>query len=302
MSVPTDKSSEMGASHGSEPHVSATPLTRREARMLEAAAAQKRPLARETAKPKRVTKVTPSSRTRSARPSVKTSAAQPARFALSTMVVAGLVATLALPAYALAADGQMYSAAEDFNRARAQAQGVDVSVFAGEATLSSEAYTSETKAQIEQARVAAQRAAVRAYTPPTQSSGDDYPFWNQTPDDFGGGLSSLGYFYRECVDFVAWRLNRDAGSTGAPWRWTWSNLASGSAYRWLSEWQRKGWFTSGEPVAGAVAWFPYNHVAYVKAVNGDGTVTIEEYNQQSDHLYHQRVIPVGDAIYLYPPG
>ncbi len=50
-----------------------------------------------------------------------------------------------------------------------------------------------------------------------------------------------------------------------------------------------------------MAWFPYNHVAYVQSVNGDGTVTIEEYNQNSDHSYHVRVIPNGSALYLYPP-
>ena len=54
-------------------------------------------------------------------------------------------------------------------------------------------------------------------------------------------------------------------------------------------------------MVGAVAWFPYNHVAYVQSVNGDGTVTIEEYNWNSDHSYHVRTIPVGEALYLYPP-
>ena len=74
-----------------------------------------------------------------------------------------------------------------------------------------------------------------------------------------------------------------------------------TAYAWADEWVRHGWATSSDPIVGSVAWFPYNHVAYVQSVNGDGTVTIEEYNQNSDHSYHVRVIPNGSAIYLYPP-
>ena len=63
---------------------------------------------------------------------------------------------------------------------------------------------------------------------------------------------------------------------------------------------RNGWATSSEPIVGPVAWFPYNHVAYVQSINGDGTRNIEEYNQNSDHSYHVRVIPAGSALYLYP--
>ena len=218
----------------------------------------------------------------------------------SSALVAGLVATLALPAYSLASDGQVFAASSAFENVQTNAQGVVVSNAAGDQAATSDSYAAESRVQIEQAAIIATRAR---YMPPiTQSAGDDYPYWDQTPDDFGGGLSPLGYYYRECVDFVAWRLNRDVGSTSPPYHYSWGNLASGSAWSWLGSWQRKGWFVSTEPAAGVVAWFPYNHVAYVRSVNGDGTVTIEEYNQNSDHSYHVRTISVGDATYLYPPG
>lgn len=239
----------------------------------------------------------------------------PARVFATVLVVPAIVGTVALPAYAFMPGGDAFGASSAFSLSRAQAQDVDVSTLASGAPLSADAYSVTTKADIEQARIdaeEAQRATWAAelasrgsgsyaiYT--VKAEGDDYPWWDQVPDDYGGGLSPLRYYYRECVDFVAWRLNRDAGVTSAPWKWDWGNLASGSAYAWADEWASNGWPTSSEPVIGAVAWFPYNHVAYVQSINGDGTVNIEEYNQNSDHSYHRRTIPAGSALYLYPPG
>ena len=133
--------------------------------------------------------------------------------------------------------------------------------------------------------------------------GDDYPWATQLGMDEGGGLSPLNYFIRQCTDFVAWRLNRDAGSTRAPFKYTWSYLTpgGGSAHSWKSQWERHGWATSTTPAPGWVAWFPgANHVAYVNSVLADGSVVIEEYNWGPD-TYNQRIIPASSAIYLSPP-
>ncbi|UOE45854.1 CHAP domain-containing protein [Agromyces larvae] len=238
----------------------------------------------------------------------------PARVFATVLVVPAIVGTVALPAYAFAPGTGAGGPSSFFRNTLAGAQALDVSILASEGAVSTDAYAVTTKAEID--RIAAeQEAADQAawaasvanhsgayYTPAQQAEGDDYPWWDQTPDDYGGGLSPLRYYFRECVDFVAWRMNRDQGVTSAPWKWDWSNLASGSAYAWADEWVSRGRQTSSEPIVGAVAWFPYNHVAYVQAVNGDGTVTIEEYNQNSDHSYHVRTIPVGSALYLYPPA
>lgn len=134
--------------------------------------------------------------------------------------------------------------------------------------------------------------------------GDDYPWYAELTRGQGGGLSPLNYYYRECVDFVAWRLNRDAGTTSAPYRWVWSNLTptGGNAYAWKRAWESHGWPTGTEPQVGAVAWFPGgNHVAYVSGILGDGSIVIEEYNGAVDHGYAQRVIPASSVIYLYAP-
>lgn len=136
-------------------------------------------------------------------------------------------------------------------------------------------------------------------------AGNDYP-WQSSPI---GTLSPLGYDYRECVDFVAYRLNRDAGAGHAPWKYTWSNLTplGGNAAQWKTSWQAHGWEVSHTPVAGSVAWWgrgragSLGHVAYVQAVNSTGTVALEEYNW-NDNAYSTRTVPassVGD--FLYPP-
>lgn len=240
----------------------------------------------------------------------------PARVFATVLVVPAIVGTVALPAYAIMPGGEVFGSSSAFSLSRSEAQAIDVSALASGAPLSADdAYSVTTKAEIEQARIDAEEAEQAAWAAELASrgsgsyaiytvkaEGDDYPWWDQVPDDYGGGLSPLRYFYRECVDFVAWRLNRDAGVTSAPWRWDWGSLGAGSAYSWADAWASNGWPTSSEPVVGAVAWFPYNHVAYVQSINGDGSVNIEEYNQNSDHSYHRRTIPAGSALYLYPPG
>ena len=136
-----------------------------------------------------------------------------------------------------------------------------------------------------------------------KAQGDDYPWPAELSRNQGGGLSPLNYYYRECVDFVAWRLNRDAGSTHAPFKWVWSNLTpnGGNASQWKSAWLNHGWATGATPQVGAVAWFTYNHVGYVSGILNDGSVLIEEYNWEGDHNYSTRVIAPGDAYYLYAP-
>ena len=237
----------------------------------------------------------------------------PLRVFAVVFVVPAIVGTVALPAYAFMPGGPEFEASGTFSLSVAEAQDVDVSALATGAPVSSDVYAVVTGAELEQARLDAEAAARAAEAAPLSSGGysvvtqraegDDYPWWYETIDDEGGGLSPLRYYYRECVDFVAWRLNRDVGVTSAPWRWDWSSLGAGSAYSWADAWQRKGWATSNVPVVGAVAWFPYTHVAYVQAVNADGTVVLEEYNWNSTHAYNRRTIPAADVtLFLYPPA
>ncbi|WP_369021735.1 CHAP domain-containing protein [Paenarthrobacter ureafaciens] len=149
---------------------------------------------------------------------------------------------------------------------------------------------------------------------------DDYPFKSITP---GPGIyvaDPMGYFYGECTSFVAWRINRDAGSNGAPFKFSSAagNFSNGNASDWKAAWESRGWKVSNVPVPGAVAWWgsfggtgigSAGHVAYVSEVTAEGKVIIEEYNNTyyapPGHKYAKRPLPEDPAnvgAFLYPPG
>jgi surface antigen len=214
-------------------------------------------------------------------------------------VVVGLFASLTLPAFA---DGNgLAQNAEPLDGQTLQitASSSDQSAFIRDS------YSTTNAADLRRLYAEAVRQQnLAAYVASgAREMGDDYPWPDQLTIQQGGTLSPFNYYYRECVDFVAWRLNRDAGVTSAPWKWVWSNLAQGSAHLWKSEWDRHGWASGSTPRVGAVAWFPgANHVAYVSGIMPDGSVAIEEYNWGPNN-YGQRVIPANSVYYLYaPPG
>ncbi len=221
---------------------------------------------------------------------------------LATMaVVGGMFAVAGLPAYALQTPENTAATKSD-----ASAQSVVVSSDASLATPTRDGYHATTYEQLAQMEDDAQREANQAayLASGARALGDDYPWPYELRDYQGGGLSPLNYYYRECVDFVAWRLNRDAGYYAAPYKWVWANLtpSGGNASQWRYNWEQHGWPVSTTPIVGSVAWFYGNHVAYVKSVNADSTVTIEEYNYSSNGTYGQRTIPASSVpAFLYPP-
>lgn len=223
-----------------------------------------------------------------------------------TMVlIGGLFASLTLPAYAssdynaVALDAALPAETQEISLDAAE---VDAAAASGDAR---DGYAATSAADLKRLHLDAIRQQnLAAYLASgAKEMGDDYPWAAELADYQGGGLSPLNYFYRECVDFVAWRLNRDAGYTQAPFKWVWSTLTpgAGSARSWKSQWEKHGWPISATPAPGWVAWFPgANHVSYVSGILDDGSVAIEEYNW-GPNTYGQRVIQPGDAIYLSPP-
>ena len=221
---------------------------------------------------------------------------------LTAFVVVGLFGSVALPAAALA---PQVTGDTGVVEASDVAAALTVSKEAAATSTAREEFSATTATDLRSQRDTARKSAnFEAYLKSgARELGDDYPWFSELSNNQGGGLSPLNYYYRECVDFVAWRLNRDAGSTKAPFKWEWSDLtpSGGNAYQWKHNWENHGWKTSTTPVAGSVAWFGF-HVSYVTSVNNDGTVTLEEYNFASDHLYGKRTIPATDVLtYLYPP-
>jgi len=229
----------------------------------------------------------------------KASRKNPFSVLLTMGIVGGMFAVAGLPAYALSTP------------AAPQAKDLDVQslVISDQATALGairDGYRATTPEQLAEMSKDALRASNNAeyLASGARELGDDYPWAYELTSSQGGGLSPLNYFYRECVDFVAWRLNRDQGYYAAPYKWVWSTLTptGGNASQWLYAWESHGWTVSKTPVVGAVAWFPNNHVAYVKSVLADGSVLIEEYNHNYSHVYGQRVLPASAVTqFLYPP-
>lgn len=231
-------------------------------------------------------------------------AAQPKRNPLSVLVtmsvVGGMFAVAGLPAYA---QQDAFVIADAAPVVAAQSIEVDDDAVANVA--SRDGFLATTPEQLAQAHEDALRAAANAayLASGARELGDDYPWPYELTDDQGGGLSPLNYYYRECVDFVAWRINRDQGYYSAPFKWVWSNLTpyGGNGGQWQYNWEVLGRTVSHVPIPGAVAYTGGNHVAYVKSVNADGTVTLEEYNYVPG-MYSQRTIPASAVVsYLYPP-
>lgn len=192
------------------------------------------------------------------------------RAALAVAVTASFVATAALPANATQLQAPTATAPSMHTQSEFVAAG-DVL-----AELESQGYVAQ---------------AMGANQDPV----DDYPY----PGQFG--MSSLLYYMGQCVDFVAWRVNRDMGWESGPWLVSWGKgLPPGSAWMWGESWE----YGSGEePLVGSVAWWSSNHVAYVNAVFDDGTIQIEEYNWNGSSAYHVRIIPADSVdLYLYPPS
>ena len=111
---------------------------------------------------------------------------------------------------------------------------------------------------------------------------DDYPSNLKTAAQ-DSVVDPWGFYNRECVSFVAWRLNNDNGMS-------FSNNMNGGHFGYAYQWKQNAInlfgasVFSGTPAPGAVAWWgqssytPMGHVAYVDSVNSDGSINIEQYN------------------------
>jgi surface antigen len=149
----------------------------------------------------------------------------------------------------------------------------------------------------------------------TVGKGDDYPFrdpvgacaWCSNVDA-GGPADPWSLYKRECVSFVAWRMNVQMGwKEGQEYPFTPAKLGVdlfGNAAEWKNTVGSK-FKMDTTPKVGAIAWWKAyernatnivgaaGHVAVVSAVNPDGTVLIEEYNF-TPWAYGSRTIPASD--------
>jgi len=239
-------------------------------------------------------------------PKAKRTRKNPLRAMASMAVIGGLFAVAALPAYGqigLSSDeGSTISFANAADAATVRVQSLTVSADLALPELERDQFDATSPEDLELIRQQSAIASANSLYAASgaRALGDDYP-WATA----GYDLSPLNYYYRQCTDFVAWRLNRDVGSFSAPFRWAWADLTpnGGNASQWKDAWDARGWTVSATPIVGSVAWFGWdNHVAYVKTVNEDGSVLVEEYNYVH-RVYSQRTLAAADVeAFLYPPG
>lgn len=151
------------------------------------------------------------------------------------------------------------------------------------------------------------------------NANDDYPFKAQTPLPGIYVTDPFGYYFGECTSWAAWAFNRDHGHgvNGTPkYSLAAGNFANGNAATWRTAWESRGWPVSSTPQRGAIAWWGANgalgvgdagHVAYVEAVNPDGSVLLSEYNNAGlappGHRFDVRTVKPSDVnAFLLAPA
>lgn len=98
----------------------------------------------------------------------------------------------------------------------------------------------------------------------------------------GNNISNRGYVYRNCTDWVAWKVQGYLGK---------SPKGLGHAKFWDDNAPTKGYMISKIPEPGdAAVWNSgdYGHVSFVESVNPDMTVNVSEYNNKLDGTFGTR--------------
>ncbi len=139
--------------------------------------------------------------------------------------------------------------------------------------------------------------------PPAAAATGGYPYWDYSgpgtnpatytwTDAHGNGFSPYGYAYRNCTDYVAWKL---ASANGFG-----NYQGLGNAASWAQRARGRGYRVNRVPARGAVAWWGgelfggFGHVAWVVRVDV-GSVEIAEYNHHGDGRFDLRWIRPGGA-------
>lgn len=102
-----------------------------------------------------------------------------------------------------------------------------------------------------------------------------------------------GYGYRNCTDWVAYRVKVRGGHVPG---------GLGNANTWDDRAPAYGYKVSGTPKAGAAAVSNsgyYGHVMYVESVNGNGTITVSDYNRAGTGKYDTATISPTGLRFVY---
>jgi surface antigen len=124
--------------------------------------------------------------------------------------------------------------------------------------------------------------------------GGGYPAkWCEIPQD--SVIDTWGMYNRECVSYTAFRVA--ASGRYMPY---WGGV--GNANQWDDNARAAGIPTDSNPRAGDVAISNsgfYGHAMYVESVNGDGTITVSQYNAALDGRYSVRTLSPGGLVFIH---
>lgn len=124
--------------------------------------------------------------------------------------------------------------------------------------------------------------------------GGGYPgVWANAP--INAYVDDWGLYSRQCVSYVAWKI----ASTG---RFVPHFGGMGNANQWEGTVAGYGISSGSTPKRGAAAVLyvgEYGHVMYVESVNGDGTITVSDYNLAWDGLYRNYTRSASGLTYIY---
>ncbi|HEX7368612.1 MAG TPA: CHAP domain-containing protein [Candidatus Saccharimonadales bacterium] len=111
-------------------------------------------------------------------------------------------------------------------------------------------------------------------------------------------IDNWGMYNRECVSYTAWMVYKTYGYM--PY---WGGV--GDANQWPGDAARAGIPTGTTPKVNSVAIYmggsgdPWGHAMWVKSVNGDGTITVDQYNLYYDGNFYETTIPASGLVYIY---
>jgi len=104
------------------------------------------------------------------------------------------------------------------------------------------------------------------FFPSLTFAADDYPYPNECTDTNGSRcVDPWKFYYRQCTSYVAWRMNRDAGTTEDPYSFynhmrTPSSIKWTDAGHWADHARDLGIEVNNTPAAGAIAHWGYSEI------------------------------------------